>query len=178
MSDLKKQLIKLGTTNPELRPHIRKVLANTSSYGDVLSDFQAMAKHKSLPHWIILAFEKTLGEVAAFGFKNDQFDFKVQKKGSRIEGTCTFTLAVTMEENWRNSGQSFFITQFPDVIQHYNKKIGAQVTKNLRDFANKQGFSSVASGVIKVAPIKVGLWPADKKAQVTGVISLHAEYAL
>jgi len=28
MSDLKKQLIKLGTTNPELRPHIREVLAN------------------------------------------------------------------------------------------------------------------------------------------------------
>jgi len=27
MSDLKKQLIRLGSTNPELRPHIRKVLA-------------------------------------------------------------------------------------------------------------------------------------------------------
>jgi len=27
MSDLKKQLIKLGSTNPELRPHIRKVLS-------------------------------------------------------------------------------------------------------------------------------------------------------
>lgn len=26
MSDLKKQLIKLGSTNPELRPHIREVL--------------------------------------------------------------------------------------------------------------------------------------------------------
>jgi len=28
MSDLKKELIKLGSTNPELRPHIREVLAS------------------------------------------------------------------------------------------------------------------------------------------------------
>jgi len=28
MSDLKKQLIKLGSTNPELRPHIRKILSS------------------------------------------------------------------------------------------------------------------------------------------------------
>lgn len=31
MSDLKKQLIKLGSTNPELRPHIRPVLDSLSN---------------------------------------------------------------------------------------------------------------------------------------------------
>jgi len=30
MSDLKKQLIRLGSTNPELRPHIKEVLAATN----------------------------------------------------------------------------------------------------------------------------------------------------
>lgn len=29
MSDLKKQLIKLGSTNPELRPHIRAILSSS-----------------------------------------------------------------------------------------------------------------------------------------------------
>jgi len=32
MSDLKEQLVKLGTTNPELRPHIRKILASGWSF--------------------------------------------------------------------------------------------------------------------------------------------------
>jgi len=31
MSDLKTQLIKLGTTNPELRPHIREVLGSITT---------------------------------------------------------------------------------------------------------------------------------------------------
>lgn len=31
MSDLKTQLIKLGSTNPELRPHIREILKSASS---------------------------------------------------------------------------------------------------------------------------------------------------
>lgn len=37
MSDLKTQLIKLGSTNPELRPHIREILKKTSSNREVLS---------------------------------------------------------------------------------------------------------------------------------------------
>lgn len=37
MSDLKRQLIKLGSTNPELRPHIREVLANLPKRGSTLS---------------------------------------------------------------------------------------------------------------------------------------------
>jgi len=31
MSDLKTQLIKLGSTNPELRPHIRKILTSVAT---------------------------------------------------------------------------------------------------------------------------------------------------
>jgi len=35
MSDLKSQLIKLGSTNPELRPHIRKILKVAGKYSGI-----------------------------------------------------------------------------------------------------------------------------------------------
>jgi len=57
MSDLKNQLIKLGSTNPELRPHIREVLAKIDDSTDLLSlhteyllaCLQRLAKHATSP---------------------------------------------------------------------------------------------------------------------------------
>ena len=60
MSDLKSQLIKLGSTNPELRPHIRKVLAAVDTeqeWDKAESDLVIRLKKESLAdypesHWV------------------------------------------------------------------------------------------------------------------------------
>lgn len=40
MSDLKSQLIKLGSTNPELRPHIRKILSSQMKFVTITNGFR------------------------------------------------------------------------------------------------------------------------------------------
>lgn len=40
MSDLKSQLIKMGSTNPELRPHIRKILSSQMKFVTITNGFR------------------------------------------------------------------------------------------------------------------------------------------
>lgn len=104
MSDLKKQLIKLGSTCPELRPHIREILSKTAAWKSDEDFMEKLANEvASNPprDWIA-------AEIHGIGTTNVEVDFKSKHRG------FPNTLSVSLRLKRDGYGVDVLVTHMKD----------------------------------------------------------------